>query len=68
MEYFLAGIAVTKIIQNLQEKRVNTRDRVLVCNSLQQTYTPQKFTPAIYNLCLEYGAEHTIAVHYLNLQ
>ena len=68
MEYFLAGIAVTKIIQNLQEKRVNTRDRVLVCNSLQQTYTKEKFTPAIYSWCLEYGAEDTITHHYQKLQ
>ena len=61
MEYFFAGIVATRVIQVLQEKKVCTRDRVLVCNSLQQTYTSQKFTPAIYNFCLEQGAEAAVA-------
>lgn len=68
MEYFLAGVVATRAIQMLQEQKPNTRDRVLVCNSLQQTYTPQKFTPGIYNWCLERGPEDTIAYHYTKLQ
>lgn len=63
MDTFIAGLVTATALLSNTKPRINPKERALVCNSLQQTYTKEKFTPSVYNWCLEYGPEDAL-LHY----
>lgn len=63
MEWVILGSAVALAVTKLQEPSYK-KERIQICNALQEYYTKEKFTPEVFAECIQSGPEKTL---YYNL-
>jgi hypothetical protein len=49
-------------------KQPDMKVRAKACSMLERSYPMGKFTPAMYSVCLEYGAEATLDYYHHTLK
>lgn len=54
----ILGTTFTLMLQ--KPKQPDMKVRAKACSMLERSYPMGKFTPAMYSVCLEYGAEATL--------